>query len=126
MSNENEIIKSLIIDDPIKPADALSRIQRQNINDWFHNTLYTRLGRILLVMQRVHEDDLVAHVQQMEPWEVLTLPAIATHDESYTLRSGKVITRKKGEPLNPQLENLSKLEEIQTALGNYNFQAQYQ
>lgn len=121
----------LIIDDPIKPAEALSRVQRQNINDWFHNTLYTRLdnkntGCILLVMQRVHEDDLVAHVQQMEPWDVLNLPAIATHDECYMLHNGKVIIRGKGDALNPQLENLSKLEEIQNALGNYNFQAQYQ
>lgn len=45
----------LIIDDPIKPGDVLSRVLRQNVNDWFHNTLYTRLdnkntGSILLVM----------------------------------------------------------------------------
>lgn len=59
----------LIIDDSIKPGDVLSRVQRQNVNNWFHNTLYTRLDNkntrsILLVMQRVHEEDLVAHVQK--------------------------------------------------------------
>lgn len=121
----------LIIDDPIKPGDVLSRVQRQNVNDWFHNTLYTRLdnkntGAILLVMQRVHEDDLVAHVQKWDQWEVLNLPAVASKDETYTLRSGKVLTRKQGEALNPQLENLERLKEIQNTLGNYNFQAQYQ
>lgn len=121
----------LIIDDPIKPGDVLSRVQRQNVNDWFHNTLYTRLdnkntGAILLVMQRVHEEDLVAHVQKWDEWEVLSLPSIATKDEAYLLQNGKVITRKQGEALNPHLESLSKLKEIQNTLGNYNFQAQYQ
>lgn len=121
----------LIIDDPIKPGDVLSRVQRQNVNDWFHNTLYTRLdnkntGSILLVMQRVHEEDLVAHVQKWDEWEVLSLPSIATKDEAYLLQNGKVITRKQGEALNPHLESLSKLKEIQNTLGNYNFQAQYQ
>ena len=121
----------LIIDDPIKPGDVLSRVQRQNVNDWFHNTLYTRLdnkntGAILLVMQRVHEEDLVAHVQKWDEWEVLSLPSIATKDEAYLLQNGKVITRKQGEALNPHLESLTKLKEIQNTLGNYNFQAQYQ
>ena len=121
----------LIIDDPIKPGDVLSRVQRQNVNEWFHNTLYTRLdnkntGAILLVMQRVHEEDLVAHVQKWDKWEVLSLPAIATKDEAYLLQNGKVITRKQGEALNPHLESLTKLKEIQNTLGNYNFQSQYQ
>ena len=121
----------LIIDDPIKPGDVLSRVQRQNVNDWFHNTLYTRLdnkntGAILLVMQRVHEEDLVAHVQKWDKWEVLSLPAIAAKDEAYLLQNGKVITRKQGEALNPHLESLTKLKEIQNTLGNYNFQSQYQ
>lgn len=121
----------LVIDDPIKPGDVLSRVQRQNVNEWFHNTLYTRLdnkntGAILLVMQRVHEEDLVAHVQKWDSWNVLSLPAIATQDERYTLQSGKVFTRKKGEALNPRLESLAKLKEVQNTIGNYNFQAQYQ
>lgn len=42
------------------------------------------------------------------------------------MQNGKVITRKQGEALNPHLESLSKLKEIQNTLGNYNFQAQYQ
>lgn len=121
----------LIIDDPIKPGDVLSRVQRQTVNDWFHNTLYTRLdnkntGAILLVMQRVHEEDLVAHVQKWDRWEVLSLPAIAPQNENYNLQNGKVLMREQGEALNPKLESLERLKEIQNTLGNYNFQAQYQ
>lgn len=121
----------LIIDDPIKPNDAMSRVQRKNVNDWFSSTLYSRLdnkntGRILLVMQRVHEEDLVAHVQQLESWEELRLQAVAEQDETFSLRNGRVLKRKAGEVLNPSLDNTAKLEEIKNTLGNYYFQAQYQ
>jgi hypothetical protein len=57
----------LIIDDPLKPEEALSDTQRKAVNDWFDHTLYSRLndkrnGCIVLTMQRLHEDDLVGHV----------------------------------------------------------------
>src|SRR5262244_278734 len=57
----------IVIDDPLKPEEALSKTLRQACNEWFLNTLYSRLndkrtGAILLIMQRLHEDDLVGHV----------------------------------------------------------------
>jgi hypothetical protein len=57
----------IIIDDPIKPADALSQAERRRVNEAFDNTLFTRLndkrtGAIVIIMQRLHEDDLVGHV----------------------------------------------------------------
>jgi len=66
----------LIIDDPLKPDDALSDSQRKACNDWFDHTLYSRLnnkkdGIIILIMQRLHEDDLVGHVLGIEPWKVI-------------------------------------------------------
>ena len=59
----------IIIDDPLKPADALSESRRAGANDWFDWTLYPRLndkqkGAIVIVMQRLHEDDLAGHVLQ--------------------------------------------------------------
>jgi hypothetical protein len=53
----------IIIDDPLKPADALSATKRNAVNHWFANTLLSRLdhkesGAIVIVMQRVHLDDL--------------------------------------------------------------------
>ena len=53
----------IVIDDPLKPEEALSDTQRKTSNEWFDHTLYSRLndkqnGRILLIMQRLHEDDL--------------------------------------------------------------------
>src|SRR5271169_1908619 len=65
----------IIIDDPLKPEEALSQAQRQAANDWFDHTLYSRLndkrnGQIVVIMHRLHEDDLVGHVLAQEDWDV--------------------------------------------------------
>src|SRR4051812_38347760 len=76
----------IIIDDPLKPDDALSEPKRSAANQWFTNTLLSRLddkrtGSIIIVMQRVHVDDLTGFVLEQSPdWEVLSLPAIADCD----------------------------------------------
>jgi hypothetical protein len=78
----------IIIDDPLKADDALSESRRRSVNEWYDNTVRSRLnsqdkGAIIIVMQRLHADDLVAHVQQHESWDVLSFPAIAEQDETY-------------------------------------------
>src|SRR5436190_11465040 len=83
----------VIIDDPLKPEEALSQAQRQIANEWYDHTLYSRLndklaGAIVLIMHRLHEDDLVGHVLAQEEWEVVRFPAIAEDDEnSWSTRS---------------------------------------
>ena len=57
----------IVIDDPLKPDDALSETKRSAANQWFANTLLSRLddkrsGAIVIVMQRVHMDDLTGFV----------------------------------------------------------------
>src|SRR5205085_9471085 len=54
----------ILIDDPLKPEEALSDAQRKAANEWYDHTLYSRLndkrhGAIVIIMQRLHEDDLV-------------------------------------------------------------------
>ena len=44
---------------------------RNSVNEWYDNTLLSRLnnketGLIIIVMQRVHQDDLVGHVRDRE------------------------------------------------------------
>jgi len=82
----------ILIDDPLKPEEALSKAQRQACNEWFVHTLYSRLndkrrGVIVIIMQRLHEDDLVGHVLAQEPWEVLSFPAIAEADEVHRIET---------------------------------------
>ena len=75
----------IIIDDPLKPDEALSETRRKTVNDWYDNSLLSRLndktkGCIIIIMQRLHQDDLVGHVLEQEDWEVLSFPAIAEED----------------------------------------------
>lgn len=121
----------IIIDDPLKPQDALSDNKRNNCNQWYDNTLFSRLdnketGCIIVVMQRVHLDDLVGYVQNNEEWTVLNLPAIAKKPEEYRLLNGKIFTRSVGQVLNPALESRFTLDKIKANIGSYNFSSQYQ
>ncbi|MDT7040792.1 phage terminase large subunit [Candidatus Nitronereus thalassa] len=121
----------LIIDDPAKPQDMLSKVKRDTLKQWYDGTLYSRLdnkveGAIIHVMQRLHVDDLVAHVLGKERWVHLNLPAIAEFPQSFTLSDGRIWKRKPGSLLHPERESMEVLEAIQSMIGSYNFSAQYQ
>src|SRR5438270_13012519 len=104
----------ILIDDPLKPEEALSDAQRRAANEWFSHTLYSRLnnkrtGGIVIIMQRLHEDDLVGHVLAQEPWEVISFPAIAEEDEVHeieTILGPRTFMRRRGEALHPEREPL--------------------
>jgi hypothetical protein len=80
-------------------------------------------------MQRLHADDLVAHLQQTESWDVVSFPAIAERDETFDLITPygrRLIQRKTGEVLHPALLSASALENLRHTMTEYNFAAQYQ
>lgn len=123
-----------IIDDPMKPDEAMSETQRQGANDWFDNTLYSRLnskqtGAIIIIMQRLHLDDLVGHVLDKDDWHVVSLPAIANQEEIWEYEVplvGRVRHRRLvGEALHASHEPLASLEATASILGEYAFSAQY-
>ena len=124
----------IIIDDPLKPDEAVSQTRRQAVNDWYDHTLCSRLnnkrtGCIIIIMQRLHEDDLVGHVVEQEQWEWVRLPAIAEVDETHQVVSGvhqRTVRRRAGEALHPVREPLEVLKNLRRTLGEYNFAGQYQ
>jgi hypothetical protein len=101
-----------IIDDPIKPQDAYSDTKRAAANDWFATTLLSRLddkrtGAIIVVMQRLHADDLTGKLLRgSDDWTVLSLPAIAEHDERIQIGGNSYHFRKAGDLLHPEREPL--------------------
>lgn len=120
----------IIIDDPMKPSEALSDAQRESVNHRYDSTLYSRLdsktaGVIILVMQRLHVDDLVGHVLARDNWVHLDIPAIADQDVTYEIGPGRDYHRKAGEVLHPEREPLEALERMKVMLGTYDFSAQY-
>jgi len=122
----------IIIDDPLKPDDAFSETKRSNANQWFANTLLSRLddkrtGAIVVVMQRVHMDDLTGFLlSQSDEWTVLSLPAIAEFEENIPLGNGCTHRREFGEALSPEREPLDVLEVLKQQIGSDPFSAQYQ
>lgn len=122
----------IVIDDPLKPDDALSETKRTGANQWFTNTLLSRLddkrtGAIVVVMQRVHMDDLTGFLlSQSNEWVVLSLPAVAYSDEVVQLWAGRTHCRKAGEALSPEREPLPILEALKLQIGTDAFSAQYQ
>lgn len=79
---------AIIIDDPVKPEDALSDNVREKINQRFENTIRNRVNSrktpIIIIMQRLHENDLCGYLMESEPdkWRVLSLPAIWKDDKA--------------------------------------------
>jgi predicted phage terminase large subunit-like protein len=73
---------AIIIDDPIKPDDATSDVIRDKINLKFETTIRNRTNSrntpIIIVMQRLHEEDLSGYLMELErdEWTVLSMPAI--------------------------------------------------
>ena len=124
----------IVIDDAMKPDDALSEVRRTAANEWFDNTLQSRLnskedGAIVIIMQRLHQDDLVGHVLEQEPWDMLSLSAIAQEDEIYTLDSvfgRRIVTRKAGTALHPERESVVRYHVLRASMGDFNFESQYQ
>jgi predicted phage terminase large subunit-like protein len=103
------------------------------MNEWFDHTLYSRLNDkrtgSIIIMQRLHEDDLVGHVLNMEPWKVIRFPAIAEEDEAHSIQTPYGVQRherRAGEALHPEREPLEVLKRIREVQGEYTFSAQYQ
>ncbi|MCP5361376.1 MAG: phage terminase large subunit [Hyphomicrobiales bacterium] len=122
----------LIVDDPQHPAQAESTTARQTVHEWFDQSFLTRLddkkqGAIVVVMQRLHEEDLSGYLLQKpgKRWEHLCLPAIAEAPAYYAMGALEFI-RAPGELLHPAREGETELQNTRQELGSMAFAAQYQ
>ncbi|MDB5715880.1 MAG: Phage uncharacterized protein-like protein [Sphingomonadales bacterium] len=123
----------IIIDDPTKPSEANSDVERATANAWVRQTLMSRFNdqtkaSIVLVMQRLHEQDVVGDMQAYLELRVVNLPAIAQDDEHHEITTPFGVMRHhrcKGDALHPEREPLEVLDRLRAALGEYAFSAQY-
>lgn len=121
----------IIIDDPIKPDEASSETTRTNVNNWFRTTLVSRpndktASAIVVVMQRLHQDDLAGMLLETGGWDSLSLPAIAIDDERIQVGRNRFHERRIGDLLHPEREPLEELERLRRDMGPLVFDAQYQ
>jgi predicted phage terminase large subunit-like protein len=99
---------AIIIDDPHKAAEATSELQRSKVIEWFQTTMETRKNRpetpIILIMQRLHEEDLSGFLLaggNGEAWEHLVIPAIDTTGRSFWERQFPIEDLRRREAANP-------------------------
>mgnify|MGYP001793400727 CR=1 FL=1 len=121
----------IIIDAPIKPDEAASETVRKSVLSWFSNTLSSRLndkkrGAIVLVMQRLHEEDLAGHLLEAGGWHHLSLPAIAETDLQIPISENQLHQFKEGSALHPERESVAQLESLCRSMGTAILSSQYQ
>jgi predicted phage terminase large subunit-like protein len=121
----------IIIDDPHKPDEAQSDVRRKSVLDWYGSTLVSRCNDpvntpVILIQQRIHENDLAGMLLDQGGWDHLNLPAIAEEAETFDLGRRGVFIREEGELLHPERLPRHLLDEYKAKLGSYVFAAQYQ
>ena len=106
---------AIIIDDPLKPDDALSDVRRSFINNRYNTTIRSRVNDrdvpIIVIMQRLHEDDLSGYLLDGgsgEQWHHLKLAALDDDNNA----------------LWPEKHSFEELEAIRQA-DRYTFSGQY-
>lgn len=119
----------IIIDDPLNAREADSQLARENVINWYSFSLSTRQNQktavMILIAQRLHEDDLPGYLIEKGNWELLKLPAIAEEDETFCV-NGKNFGRRKNEVLAHERFGIEFYEKQRQELREYAFAGQYQ
>lgn len=115
IAESKEFAGAIIIDDPLKPEDALSDVKRNSVNERYNSTIRSRVNDretpVIVIMQRLHEDDLSGFLLgggSGEEWTHLCLPALNEIND----------------PLWDEKHSFEELEQIRQA-NRYNFAGQY-
>lgn len=121
----------IIIDDPLKASEGHSPTARASSIDWFQSTIHTRFnhpkkGRLIVVAQRLHAEDLPGHIMQTGGWEELIIPAINPTTKYYDVVKGGVkLLFVPGRVLQPSRHDLNDLNQLKKDMGVFDFEAQF-
>lgn len=120
----------LILDDPLKPDEAVSPTVRKSTNFWVRNGYLTRFndkntGKFVLVMQRLHEDDVTGNLLEDGFYTHLKLPAEFSEDTEIGLPGGHKWKIEKGALLDNVRLNHEVLEKERISLGEIGYAGQY-
>ena len=119
----------ILVDDPHNVREAESGTVREGVLDWWNQAMQTRLndpknGAFVIIMQRVHENDLTGHIlaNEYDEWEHLCLPARYEPNHPTPVKSslGFVDPRKEeGELLWAERIDEKTITNLEVALGSY-------
>jgi predicted phage terminase large subunit-like protein len=104
---------------------------RHKARDWLFNTAISRFnsqkdGVLVLVMQRLHEDDLVGNIESNADWTILKIPARAEEDLIYNFNSETELHFQAGAYLQEDRFGPDQYSAKRREMGSRDFSAQYQ
>ena len=121
----------VIIDDPIKAADAHSEVARESAMQWYGGTVASRLddpkkGRIIMIAQRLHMDDLPGQLLAQGGWDLLELPLVEWKTErEIEITDDRTVGREAGHILHEERIDDEEIERLRSEMGERDFEAQY-
>lgn len=122
----------IVMDDPQNPKMAESEAERKSTNDFYTNTLLSRLNNkktdvMVLVQQRLHAEDTTSLVLKEGGWEHVCVQARAQARKIYSFPiSKKKAVVKEGEYLQTGREGPVEYEKLRKGMGERTHDAQYQ
>lgn len=120
----------LILDDPLNPDQAMSDKERNSANDWHRQTWVSRLNNsvddvMILVMQRLHEEDVTGMLLAQGGWEHICLPAVNDTRRTFSIGRGRTKTWELGELLDPVRLSQEVLDQKKVGMNTYAFAGQF-
>lgn len=120
----------LIIDDPLKASDAGSETIRTAANNWYRESLISRqddprTGAIVVLVQRLHSDDIIGQLKDIGGYTIIELPVIAATHQTFPLAPGVVWKRHPGDLLHPERMGPDELDQLRREVGSAAYQAMY-
>jgi predicted phage terminase large subunit-like protein len=122
----------LVVDDPHNSMEAQSDTMRETTLEWWDQAMSTRLnnpktGCKVIVMQRLHENDLSGHVLRQGGWDHLCLPAEFEKGRRSKTTLGNYDPRTEdGELLWKGRFGSKEIDELKVQLGEYGTSGQLQ
>lgn len=118
-----------IVDDPIKAFDASSEVARNAAYDWFKSSLMSRFdkpseARIVVIAQRLHQDDLIGRLRDESGWTILEMPGEAWREQVFDLGGDEQWVFRPGDLLFPERFDQNALRQQKHDLGEAAFSAQ--
>lgn len=118
----------MVIDDPIDPHEGGSETIRRTTNENIRGTLFSRfddkrIGKLVMIMQRIHEEDPTGHLLQDGGYTHLKLPAEAKRPVLITL-GDKFWAMKQGDLLFPSRLSREVLDQARRDMGEYHYNGQ--
>ncbi|MBS0236253.1 MAG: phage terminase large subunit [Proteobacteria bacterium] len=119
----------IIVDDPQTALQARSPAQSEKVKFWYNQTLLTRLndtfkGRVIVVMQRLHEGDLTAHLHSKKGYAKLILPLHTTNSQQ--IKIGRIKAHRPADHILYEGWTQKELDALHKEFGSHTFAAQYQ